>query len=128
MVEYWPFLYVKKSAQQSELDKLSRRLAFKLPIVLRYNVGFAIIFGILHSAFSRNTKWMKRYMYMIPLGMTGLCLQEISKYLQIRGIIDRKEVDRVEEVGKGQIKIDEKVDGKDRKYNVNETIAKIVIE
>jgi hypothetical protein len=66
---------------------LSRRLAFKLPIVLRYNIGFAFLFGIVHSLLAKNTKWFIRYFCMIPVGFGFLCHEEIIKYLQIKDYI-----------------------------------------
>jgi phosphoglycerol transferase MdoB-like AlkP superfamily enzyme len=64
-------------------------MSFKLPIVVRYNIGISIVFGIAHSVIAGNTKWIKRYIYLIPLGMVFLCYDEISKYMQIKKIIER---------------------------------------
>jgi pyruvate/2-oxoglutarate/acetoin dehydrogenase E1 component len=55
------------------MDALSRRLSFKMPIVIRYNIGFAVVLGMIHSTMASNIKWMRRYFYMIPFGITFLC-------------------------------------------------------
>lgn len=128
MVEYYSFLYTPKKPNETDYDKLCRRMAFKLPIVFRYNVGFAIILGILHSAFARNPVWMKRYMYMIPIGMFGLCYEEIGTYLRIKGYISPKQ-DPVPQVAQetNTPSLTQVTNKKEVKYS-DEPIARIVIE
>ena len=92
MVIYYEFLYKPKTEGESEIDALSRKMAFKLPIVVRYSIGGAIVFGMLHSIVARNPVWAKRYFFMTPLAGAGLCYQDIFKYLEIKGLITpRKE-------------------------------------
>lgn len=73
MVIYYESLYKPKAEGESELDALSRRMAFKLPIVIRYSIGGAIVFGIVHSAFAKNPAWMRRYFLATPLTCALLC-------------------------------------------------------
>ena len=90
MVMYYEFLYKPKKEGESELDALSRKMAFKLPIVVRYSIGGAILFGMLHCIAARNPIWAKRYFYMTPVACAGLCYQDIFKYLQIKGLMSVK--------------------------------------
>lgn len=62
-------------------------MSFKLPIVVRYSIGISLVFGIVHSIIAGNTKWIKRYIYLIPFGIVLLCYDDISKYMQIKKII-----------------------------------------
>jgi hypothetical protein len=48
-------------------------MSFKLPIVLRYNIGFAVLFGIVHATYASNKKWLTKYFYLMPFGMAALC-------------------------------------------------------
>lgn len=80
------------------MDALSRRMSFKLPIVVRYNIGFSVLFGIIHAIYAGNGKWLTKYFYLMPLGMVGLCYEDIHKYLQIKGIISRPVVPSPEPV------------------------------
>lgn len=72
---YYEFLYKPKKEGESELDALSRRMAFKLPIVVRYSIAASILFGILHSILGKNAVWIKRYMYIIPVTISALCYE-----------------------------------------------------
>jgi hypothetical protein len=89
MVGYWKYLYKPKAEGESELDTLSRRLSFKLPIVVRFNVGLALFLGVAHSIFANNSKWIIRYFYLSPLWFAFVCHQEIIKYLQIKNVLQR---------------------------------------
>ena len=90
--EWWSFTNSCTSLRQkgeTELDALSRRMSFKLPIVIRYSIGTAILFGITHAVFAKNSVWMKRYCYMTPFFAAFLCHEEIIKYFQIQGYLSR---------------------------------------
>jgi hypothetical protein len=55
------------------MDKLSRRLSFKLPIVIRYSISFPLGFGIIHGAIKQNFKYFRMHLMASPLYMAILC-------------------------------------------------------
>lgn len=66
------------------MDRLSRRMSFKLPIVLRYSIGLSFLFGILHLTFSRSMRYVKHYVIAMPLFMVALCHEEIYQFYCIK--------------------------------------------
>lgn len=81
---YWKFLYRAKRDDESDYDKLMRRLSFKLPIVTRFGIGFPLIFGGFHATLFHNKKILKWHIMISPLYFIGLCYQEIEMYQKIR--------------------------------------------
>lgn len=73
MPTYWKWLYIEKKEGESEYDKLMRRLSFKLPVVIRYNLIFALFFGIFGSFFTHKPSTILYFYRFTPLGITGLC-------------------------------------------------------
>lgn len=66
------------------MDRLSRRMSFKLPIVMRYSIGLSFLFGIVHLTFSRSMKHLKHHVLAMPVYMIGLCHEEIYQYYCIK--------------------------------------------
>ena len=52
-----------------------RRLSFKIPVVFRYNLFGAVLFGTVHTLLTKKTKFFKYWILASPIGMIGLCLQ-----------------------------------------------------
>ncbi len=73
MVVCYKSLYRQKKPDESDSDRLSRRMSFKFPIVLRYSIGLSVLFGILHLTFSRQAKHLRSHILIMPLYMIGLC-------------------------------------------------------
>ena len=84
MPKYWKFLYRPKTEGESEEDKLLRRLSFKLPVVVRYNLIFAFFAGVTHAMFTRKPKVILTYYKLTPLGVGVLCYEEILMYYNYR--------------------------------------------
>lgn len=68
----------------SDIDRLSRRMSFKLPIVLRYTIGLSCLFGIVHLTFARSFKPLKKHLLAMPFYIMGLCHEELYQLYCIK--------------------------------------------
>ena len=84
MVVCYKYFYREKKPDESDADRLSRRISFKLPIVLRYSIGLSIFSGIVHVTFSRQARHLKKHLFMMPFYILGLCHEEAYQYLCLR--------------------------------------------
>lgn len=73
MTTCWKFLFRPKHPDETEEDKILRRLSFKLPIVVRYNFLFAFFFGFAHGLFAKRPSIILKYFMVTPIFMTLLC-------------------------------------------------------
>jgi|JI10StandDraft_1071094.scaffolds.fasta_scaffold990085_2 hypothetical protein len=76
---YWKSLYRERRPDESEYDKIMRRLSFKLPVVIRYNMIFALFFGTLSAFYTKKLSTVFYYYRYVPLGIVGLCYEEIIR-------------------------------------------------
>lgn len=75
MPVYWKSLYRPRSPDDTEYDKLMRKLAFKLPVVVRYNVIFALFFGVLGAFYTKKTSTILYFYRFLPLTIPALCYE-----------------------------------------------------
>lgn len=76
----WKFLYTPRREGESEKDKILRKLSFKLPAVVRYNVIFALFFGIFGAFYTKNMKTIMYFYRFLPITIPALCYEEIYRY------------------------------------------------
>jgi hypothetical protein len=75
MPSYYKWLYRPRKEGESEEDKIIRKLAFKLPAVVRYNLCFALFFGILGAFYTKKMRTILYFYRYVPLTMTALCYE-----------------------------------------------------
>lgn len=73
MPYYWNWLYREKRDGETEEDKIMRKLSFKLPVVVRYNLIFAFFFGVLGAFYTKKGSTVLYFYRFTPLGVVGLC-------------------------------------------------------
>lgn len=75
MPYYWKSLYRPRREGETEEDKLMRKLSFKLPVVVRYNLIFALFFGVLGGFYTKKTSTIFYFYRYTPIGIVGLCYE-----------------------------------------------------
>lgn len=80
MPYYWKWLYRPRTEQETEQDKILRKLSFKLPVVLRYNLIFGFFFGVLGAFYTKKASTILYPYRFLPIAVAGLCHQEIYRY------------------------------------------------
>ena len=80
MPVYWKWLHRPKREGETEQDKILRTLSFKLPAVVRYNLAFALFFGILGAFYTKKMRTIMYFYRYTPLGITALCYEEVHRY------------------------------------------------
>lgn len=80
MPPYIQWLYRPKREGETEEDKILRKLSFKLPAVIRYNLIFSLFFGILAGVYTKKPSTVWYFYRYTPLGIAGLCYEEIIRY------------------------------------------------
>jgi hypothetical protein len=73
MPYYWKWLYRQKTEGETEEDKILRKLSFKLPVVVRYNLIFSLFFGVLAAFYTKKTSTVIYFYRYTPLGIAALC-------------------------------------------------------
>ena len=76
----WKFLYTPRREGESEKDKILRKLSFKLPAVVRYNVIFAMFFGVFGAFYTKKMKTVLYFYRFLPITIPALCYEEIYRY------------------------------------------------
>jgi hypothetical protein len=74
--------YVEKQPGESEKDRLSRRMAYKFPVVVRYSLLVSGLIGLMHCLLARKLNRLVQHMAVSPLYMMFLCHEEIRAFLQ----------------------------------------------
>ena len=80
MPGYWEWLYRPKQEGETEQDKILRKLSFKLPVVIRYNLVFLLLFGFVGTAITKNSKTFFSFYRFMPITVPALCYEEIYRY------------------------------------------------
>jgi len=87
MPYYWKWLYRPRTDGETEQDKIFRKLSFKLPVVIRYNIIFGFFFGILGAFYTKKTSTILYPYRFLPLGIGALCYEELYRYYRfIQGL------------------------------------------
>ena len=73
MPVYWKWLYRPKQEGETEEDKIMRKLSFKLPAVFRYNMAFALFFGVLGGFYTKKASTWFYFYRFTPFTMSALC-------------------------------------------------------
>ena len=79
MPTYWKWLYRPKKEGETEEDKIVRKLSFKLPAVVRYNLIFALFAGIFAAFYTNKLKTVFYFYRFVPFTMAALCYEEIYR-------------------------------------------------
>ena len=66
-------MYRPKMEGETEEDRIMRKLSFKLPAVVRYNLIFALFFGVIGGFVTKKTSTVFYFYRYTPLGIAGLC-------------------------------------------------------
>lgn len=69
----WKFLHTPRREGESEKDKILRKLSFKLPAVVRYNVIFALFFGVFGAFYTKKMKTILYFYRFLPITIPALC-------------------------------------------------------
>jgi hypothetical protein len=77
---YWKWLYRPRKEGETEEDKIMRKLSFKLPAVVRYNVIFAFFFGLFGAFYTKKNKTILYFYRFVPFTIAALCYEEIYRY------------------------------------------------
>jgi hypothetical protein len=80
MPTYWKWLYRPKADGETEQDKIFRKLSFKLPSVVRYNLIFALFFGVFAAFYTKKTSTIFYFYRYTPITIAALCYEEIYRY------------------------------------------------
>ena len=61
-----------------------RKLSFKLPAVVRYNLIFALFFGIFGAFYTKKNSTILYFYRFVPFTIPGLCYEEIYRYYNFK--------------------------------------------
>ena len=84
MPTYWEFMYRPRRDGESQEDRLLRKLSFKLPVVVRYNLIFPIFFGVFAAFYTKKSSTVLYFYRFAPIGIAGLCYEEIIQFYKIK--------------------------------------------
>lgn len=81
---YIKALYREKREGESRKDQIYRRLAFKLPIVVRYSLVGSLFVAAVHSFIARQVYFGRYVLLATPVFMGALCFDEIAELWKVR--------------------------------------------
>lgn len=82
---YIKSLFKEKAEGESRKDQIKRRLAFKIPIAVRYSLVGSLFVAAIHSFIARKVYFGRYLLFATPVFMAGICFDEIAELRKLKG-------------------------------------------